>query len=232
LPPAENMGARMAARHLRRSFPSLTGMFRALGELRDIRPSELAVPEAVTRIVIGQMLSRKAARGIASRVAAAGSRRHERHPWELSAAELRKCGLSRRKARTIGEFAVAYALAPERFDRWQYLDYPGLLAEVRRLWGMSDWTACMLAIFHFGNPDVWPVSDGSIVRAASLVSECLLSGQVLEADLAAPYRSYLALYLWRSLDTGFWANGQAKAAVSLRRGTGDAVDRQLAMERP
>ncbi len=40
-------------------------MFDRLGSLLDVRPSTLTVPDAVTQVVIGQMLSQEVARDIA-----------------------------------------------------------------------------------------------------------------------------------------------------------------------
>ena len=55
----------------------------------------------------------------------------------------------------------------------------------------------MLAIFYFGFEDVYPLNDGSIKRVTNLLEQ---RGIKFEPEKAAPYRSYLALYLWAILD--------------------------------
>lgn len=72
-----------------------------------------------------------------------------------------------------------------------------LFAEVNKHWGLSHWSASMLAIFYFGLEDVYPINDGSIKRVTSLLEQ---RGIIFEPEKAAPYRSYLALYLWEILD--------------------------------
>jgi hypothetical protein len=71
----------------------------------------------------------------------------------------------------------------------------------RTCWGIGQWTADMTSIFYFGEPDVWPEGDMAVYRAL-----CRLTGNRSKASRAtvasafAPYRSFLALYLWRYLD--------------------------------
>jgi DNA-3-methyladenine glycosylase II len=56
----------------------------------------------------------------------------------------------------------------------------------------------MAAIFYFRDADVWPAGDISVQRAFAK-----FSGPLRPADAAerfAPYRSILALHMWRLLD--------------------------------
>jgi len=184
-------------------YPKLKPLIEAVGVLPDIEPTAAPIAEAVTRVVVGQMLSRKAAVRILDRVSLA-ARRLGCGVWQLSPEELRRCGTSARKATAILRFAEAYREAPHHFESWRHLGFPELQSQVRLHWGLGDWTASMLAIFHLGHEDIWPSADGSILRVLGLLSDHLLNGQQLDAELAAPFRSYLALYLWKSLDGGFW----------------------------
>jgi len=68
----------------------------------------------------------------------------------------------------------------------------------------------MLAIFHFGHPDVFPSADGSIARASALVTEHL--APTFDPGRAAPNRTLLAAYLWASLDRGYWSRGKGEAS--------------------
>ncbi len=193
-----------AMAHLTMVYPSLAPFFEAVGTVRRIRPRRAHVAEAVVRIVVGQMLSRRAAQTISHRLARVASLQ-DQPVWPLDRQDMRACGLSARKARAISAFADAYQTSPNRYERWRDLDYQSLVEAVDQHWGMSDWTAAMLAIFYFGRADVWPTTDGSVLRATSLISDKLLAGAPLQSDLASPFRSYLAMYLWKSLDTGYWS---------------------------
>lgn len=172
-----------------------------------LTPQHFPVAAAVTRIVVGQMLSRAAADTIYARLEATRVRYQLPGCWQLSAADLLKCGLSRRKVRTIRDFGTSYERDPQRYEAWRELEYPELSAEVAGHWGLSQWSSDMLAIFYFAKPDVFPVTDGTIIRVRRMLEEQHLPGP-LEPELAQPYRSYLARYMWAFLDRGFLTQTQ------------------------
>ncbi len=192
-----------ADKHLRETYPRLLYFFDVLGPI-EIPKSTLSVPEAVVRIIVGQMLSRTAARAIYQRLVNERDIRKLTGTWCLEEAILRECGLSIQKRRTIAQFAEIYKFDPMRIEMWNDLDPEALIKEVRSFWGMSDWTAAMLAIFQFSHEDFFPWSDNSIIRATKLVELHIYRTKCFEPDNAAPYRTRLALYLWKSLDTGYW----------------------------
>ena len=71
-------------------------------------------------------------------------------------------------------------------------------ARLLQLRGVGPWTADMVGIFHFHDPDIWPQDDVAAVG-------CLrrLTGQADTSAVAAafaPYHSILARYLWRIKD--------------------------------
>ena len=57
----------------------------------------------------------------------------------------------------------------------------------------------MLLIFYFGYEDLYPEGDGSIKR---IIESFETKGIKIIPENSAPYRSYLALYLWEILDLG------------------------------
>jgi DNA-3-methyladenine glycosylase II len=150
------------------------------------------------------MLSSHAAKTIYERVASAARKHGHKGSWQLDSTMLRECGVSGSKARTIAEFGAAYDREPGRYEGWCKLTVDDLFSEVRACWGMSDWSASMLGIFYFAHEDIFPHSDGSIQRAAELLRKAgYIRGRSKRAfvpEVAAPYRSYLALYMWRMLD--------------------------------
>ena len=62
----------------------------------------------------------------------------------------------------------------------------------------------MLAISQFHHEDVFPWTDGSIVRAAKLLSAQFYGNGTFNSEKGSPYRTYLALYFWKALDEGYW----------------------------
>ena len=72
-------------------------------------------------------------------------------------------------------------------------------AHLTSLWGIGQWTADMMNMFYFGEEDIWP--DGDVAARKTL--ERLTSPRrktVRTAARFAPYRSRLAIYMWRWLD--------------------------------
>jgi DNA-3-methyladenine glycosylase II len=188
--------------HLYQAYPALTQSFDSIGALQPLPKSQLPLPDVIVRIVAGQMLSTKAANVIIARVEAEALMANTCYLYDLSSDTFRHCGLSRRKIRAISEFADSHRSDPARFHGWPELDYGTLRAEVSSFWGLSDWTAEMLAIFHFAHPDVFPEKDGSIIRVTEFVSSNLCNG--FDPNAAAPHRTLLARYFWAALDMGIW----------------------------
>lgn len=162
--------------------------------INKILSKNISVVEAISRIVIGQMLSRKVSNVIINR---AENIAGVYNIALLSETEMRVCGISNSKARAIKLFAEQYFNDVPYYENWRNLESDKLFAEVNKHWGLSNWTASMLAIFYFGFEDVYPVNDGSIKRVTHLLEQ---KGIVFDPDKAKPFRSYLALYLWEILD--------------------------------
>ena len=158
-------------------------------------------PVSLSRSVAGQQLSVKAAASIWSRVTALSP-----SPDclldvfdEDRAGDLRACGLSGAKVKTLIAIAAANrqgALEAETLRALAPQDRSERLVEI---WGVGRWTADMANIFYFGEPDIWP--DGDVTARKTL--EKLTSKRrktVRTAARFAPYRSYLARYMWRHAD--------------------------------
>jgi DNA-3-methyladenine glycosylase II len=183
-------------------YPDAESVFR-VRVIPRLKPRGSHLAEAVVEVVVGQMLSGKAADTIYGRLRVVAEQKKLGGTWKLSARDLRRCGLSRSKTRTIREFATEIERSPEIVERWQRIPAEEMMAHVKTFWGMSEWTAAILALFHLGHEDVFPHGDGSIARALEGIARN--SGKrrlVLDPDKARPYRSYLALYLWQALDDG------------------------------
>lgn len=190
----------LARRHIVRVYPELGSLLNQLEPLAALRCIDMDVPEAITRIVIGQMLSAKAAAAIRARVYASAERQGKL-VWELDTRSLRRCGLSGRKVLAIREFRRAFLRDPARYHRWREHSYDTLRAEVASHRGLSDWSAAMLGIFYLGHEDVFPTTDGTIRRAIKrLVASGVLVDEDFDAGMASPYRSFLARYFWRAID--------------------------------
>lgn len=181
--------------------PALHQAIEQQGAIEPWAPPQAPFPVSLCRSVAGQQLSVKAAASIWARV-----QRLSDHPEGLLDAfhperreALRGCGLSGAKVKTL------IAIADARREGWLDTEVlRALNAQARsdrlvQIWGVGRWTADMANIFYFGEPDIWP--DGDVTARKTL--EKLTSKRrktVRTAARFAPYRSYLARYMWRHAD--------------------------------
>jgi DNA-3-methyladenine glycosylase II len=166
----------------------------------------------LTRAIVGQQISVKAADAIWGRFAALVSRAPLRSfprlaPSTVATAELtalRRCGLSQRKAEYLTDLAAHFTSGRLDPRRWKRLDDEALIEALVDVKGIGRWTAEMFLIFHELRSDVLPVDDIGLQRAIAihfndgepLPREAMLA----VADLWRPWRSVATWYLWRSLD--------------------------------
>lgn len=189
--------------YLQAQYPMHAGVLGRVATIPRLRRRDMALPEAVVRVVTGQMLSSQAAQSIYQRVRGKASDLGLEGSWLLDYESLRSCGLSGSKARTVCAFGTHIGVDARALDYWYSLSAEDLAEEIGRHKGMADWTASIIALFYVGHEDVFPYADGSIRRAIGLLEGKRRSKKHrVDPELAAPYRSYLALYLWRALDTG------------------------------
>jgi DNA-3-methyladenine glycosylase II len=144
------MSSLLAKEHLSDAYPALAPTFDALGSVELPHNKTILVAEAITRIVIGQMLSRQAAQSIYGRVEQKKKERGLEGSWHLDIDDLVVQGVSTRKARTIKEFGERYDRNPEIYEAWRCLKHEEIREKVSENWGLSTWSADILSIFYFG----------------------------------------------------------------------------------
>ena len=117
---------------------------------------------------------------------------------------LRTFGLSSRKSEYLRDLALHFVRGTIHAHRWPAMDDEAVIAELVRVRGIGRWTAEMFLIFNLLRPDVLPVDDLGLRRAASLHYR---GGRALTPRTLrrlgegwAPWRSVATWYLWRSLD--------------------------------
>jgi DNA-3-methyladenine glycosylase II len=176
-----------------------------LGDRRAGRPKDHY--GALVRSIVGQQLSTKAARAIYGRLTERFGGRTptpqevlDDDPDELRAA----AGLSRAKVsflRSLAEHVLNGSLELERLNE---LPDDEVIAELVAVKGLGTWSAHMFLMFHLSRPDVLPVGDLGIRRAAMNVYglDELPDPATLEriAEPWRPHRTLACEYLWQSLD--------------------------------
>jgi DNA-3-methyladenine glycosylase II len=161
---------------------------------------------ALVRSIVGQQVSVHAARSMLTRL-------HQRFggrtptPEQILADDpeaLRAAaGLSRSKTaflRDLAEAVASGALVLEELDDLSDAEVAKRLVAVR---GIGQWTVDMFLIFHLGRPDVLPVGDLGLRRAAQLAYSLRKLPEpprlVRLARPWRPWRSVATWYLWASL---------------------------------
>jgi DNA-3-methyladenine glycosylase II len=171
---------------------------------------------ALVGAIVSQQISGKAADTIAARLRA----RYPITPEALATAHpmrLRSAGLSRAKARYIRELArFARAGGLKGLSR---LPDDEIIVRLTAVNGVGVWTAEMFLMFSLGRPDVWPLADGGVQRAARQLYAATDRAQLIElGERFRPFRSHAAWYLWRSLDVPATAAATAAAAAAGEEG--------------
>ena len=183
------------------SHPELKKFIARVDTVERLTTCDISVLDAVSHIVIGQMLSRKAAKTIIDKTVKLSIEKKLPGIGSLSGTDLILCGLSRRKAKSISLFADFYHKNCSEIENWRNLSEADLYTQVRQHWGLSNWSAAMLGIFYFGLEDIFPFEDGSIKRAIKILESINIP---INPQLVAPYRSYLALYMWKFIDNNLF----------------------------
>ena len=64
------------------------------------------------------------------------------------------------------------------------------------LYGFGEWSSEMICLFYLGSPDIWSKSDATLNKAIKLLN---IDNNFI--DNCSPYKSYLALHLWKAIDS-------------------------------
>ena len=159
----------------------------------------------LARIIVGQQLSTLAAKSIWTRVESAAA--HLPRTLDLfvesNEAALRSCGLSGAKTRALLGLREADSAGRLNARKLARLDHEARREVLVELRGIGPWTADMVSMFYFHEPDIWPLGDLAVRKTF----ERFVAGHPrydVETGAArfAPYRSFLALYMWRIANNG------------------------------
>lgn len=197
-----------AMEHLAASDPVMGSIVRGHGAL-DLEQRTRGRPDeaygALVRSIAGQQLSVKAAHTIYLRVCDlfGGRTPTPRELIDTDPELLRAAGLSYSKAAYLADLAHRVESDELAVDRFSELDDREVSEQLVQVKGIGQWTADVFMMFHLGRPDVLPVGDLGIRRAAEINYGLrkLPSPDRLRrvARPWRPYRTLACVYLWESL---------------------------------
>jgi DNA-3-methyladenine glycosylase II len=203
---AHPAATRRAVRHLKRVDPIMGRLITKVGACGFRLRSDGVHFDHITRAIVYQQLSGKAAATIHARVQALYGDRAPT-PAELAAtpaARLRRAGLSRQKLGYLKDLARRTATGRLPLDALEALPDEAVIEALTAVRGVGVWTAQMFLMFRLGRLDVLPVLDLGIqkgMRRAYGLRRLPKPAQ-MERIAAAwrPYRSVASWYLWRALE--------------------------------
>lgn len=161
----------------------------------EIKLSSLPLVEYLASVVVSQQLSTKAAKTIWSRVRPIVKNYTDYENLEIT---LREAGLSISKANyVIGLIGNSYLSSLQRADLLEKssIELEKTLIDNK---GIGPWSVNMTRMFYLGDADVMPINDLGIKYAhRKFFPEHELDEKFYEPF--QPYRTYLSLFMWKSL---------------------------------
>jgi len=122
----------------------------------------------------------------------------------ITASKLKKCGLSRQKAKGIKELSKKFinkSFNPKLINNMSdeaAIEYLSSLRQIGR------WSAEMILLFTYNRPNIWPIQDIGLLRAISnnYKKKYLPPTNFVNKlkIIFSPYCSVATWYLWRSID--------------------------------
>ena len=195
-----------ARRYLMRKDPVLAAVIKRVGpcELPNIpvQPPFMALAEAIA----SQQLSVKAADMIFARFCALFAPDHIPDPARFERLDdqaIRAAGFSRSKVAFLRDLASHVIEKRLELERLHELEDALVLEQLTAVKGIGTWTAEIYLMFRLQRPDIFPVDDLGLVKAAQQLyglRQRPTRKKLLQlAEAWRPYRSVAAWYLWRSL---------------------------------
>ena len=194
-----------ARRLLARRDPILRELMRAHGPCRLAARQHTDPFKALTRAIVGQQLSAKAAATIFSRFEALFDTFPT--PAQVVAVpddRLRAVGLSQQKLGYLRDLCRRIVEGELPLDVLDRMDDEAVIENLMQVKGIGRWTAEMFLIFRLQRPDVLPVGDLGIVRAVQRAYKLRKAPSpdrlTRIGEAWRPYRSVACWYLWASLN--------------------------------
>ena len=199
---------RRAVRHLGGADPVMRVIIERHGPCRLGVAGKGPVLQALTRALVSQQLSVKAADTIYTRFLGLFPGDGFPQPAAIlgvPAEQLREAGLSRPKACYLRDLCGRVLSGELPLDRLDAMSDEEVLATLTAVKGIGRWTAEMILIFQLRRPDILPVDDVGILRgiqrAYGLRTRPSPARVLRLGEKWRPYRSVASWYIWQSLDS-------------------------------
>ena len=165
---------------------------------------------SLTRPVIYQQISGKAAKKISDRYLKLFSKGSKMSPVDVIKIDIEKIqnvGISRQKSGYIKNIANAFDEGLVNEIELHKLSDQEIIDQLVRIKGVGRWTAEMFLIFTLRRPDVFPVTDLGVQKGFQIYYDLdeLPSIDMMneKSENWKPYRTIMSLYLWFAVEGPF-----------------------------
>jgi len=160
---------------------------------------------SLCKSIIGQQISVAAANSVFTKFKlACKGKINPKNVNLLKTSNLKKCGLSRQKAKGIKELSKKFlnkSFNPKLINNMTDEEAIEYLSSLRQI---GKWSAEMILLFTYNRPNIWPIQDIGLLRAISNnYKKKYLPPKNFVKKLNtkfSPYCSVATWYLWRSID--------------------------------
>ncbi len=160
---------------------------------------------SLCKSIIGQQISVAAANSVFKKFkATCNGKINPQIVKKITIQKLKKCGLSRQKAKGIKELSIKFSnksFNPKLIKKMNDEDAIVYLSTLRQI---GRWSAEMILIFTYNRENIWPIQDIGLLRAISNNYKKKYLPPMSFVNLLkkkfSPYCSVATWYLWRSID--------------------------------
>jgi len=187
--------AKLSGRH--EHFKKLISI---LGPLKYKLPKWKNMNDAILYSIIGQMLSVKAANSIINNLKDNFKGTNLILDWASKNKSKNGpiYGVSKQKRRALAAWNNYLRNNRNTIKNWPNQTSHEVRGQIIKVWGLGNWAADMIMIFHLGKMDIWPESDGGIQRGVKLLFPDNKSEEL--RNIVKGAETVAALYIWQMLN--------------------------------
>ena len=196
----------LALETLAKQDPRLGKLIKMYGPYTPRRSANPDVFGALARSIIFQQLTGKAASSIHQRFLDLFKvHLSPEHLLAMDRQRIRSAGLSNAKCNAVIDLAEHIQQGLLELGALDALSDQALIEVLCRVRGVGPWTAQMFMLFELGRLDVWPTGDLAVRKGFGIAFGLPVTPKAKDlepmGDRYRPYRSVVAWYCWRVLDT-------------------------------
>ena len=160
---------------------------------------------SLCKSIIGQQISVAAANSVFKKFQqACNGKINPKIVKKITIQKLKKCGLSRQKAKGIKELSIKFSNKSFNPNLIKKMTDEEAIIYLSTLRQIGRWSAEMILLFTFNRENIWPIQDIGLLRAISNnYKKKYLPPKNFVNFLRkrfSPYCSVATWYLWRSID--------------------------------